>query len=307
MILYWPDGNGGRKTFDLLPVATSENLGAVKVGNGLHMNGETLNADSYSATSLGGISFGNGLYMDGNTLKASGNVHFSGTFNEFPESPQEGSLAVVNGSPYIFDGTQWTPLFSADTSTPSVTEADETAGGHMIFANGAHAVLPSDLLANSTEFTIEVNFSSTSGAKHVAAYWQPAIVGCANNWLFSLNSGYLNFWANPESGSFLLESDVHISDGNFHKVAAVSNADGSLDLFCDGVLVAHKDDANVKTPEQNIGVCCDLDSGEYLSLDLRYIRFWNVARTPEQLFNNINGTETGLRAWYLPSKSGLRD
>lgn len=72
MFFYWADGNGGRKKIGedyTLPTASEVTKGGVKVGEGLYMDGETLNANSIGGgISLGELPLGDGLYLDDGTL-----------------------------------------------------------------------------------------------------------------------------------------------------------------------------------------------------------------------------------------------
>ena len=76
MIFHWADGNGGRKEIDLLPTASEYVKGGVKVGDGLYMDDEFLNASVSVAYELptaseyvkGGVKVGVGLSLAGDVL-----------------------------------------------------------------------------------------------------------------------------------------------------------------------------------------------------------------------------------------------
>lgn len=93
MKLHFPDGNGGTNTIEVsdnislyieneltdwtLATASKTIKGGVKVGDGLYMTGESLNATPYalptaSKTIKGGVKVGEGLSMYGETLSADG-------------------------------------------------------------------------------------------------------------------------------------------------------------------------------------------------------------------------------------------
>ena len=71
-----------------LPTASANTKGGVKIGSGLTMNGETLNADGYTlpiagAETLGGVKVGSGLSIDENgVMSASGGGGGGSTITE---------------------------------------------------------------------------------------------------------------------------------------------------------------------------------------------------------------------------------
>lgn len=186
--------------------------------------------------------------------------------------------------------------------------------------NNSYAALPIDVLAGATTFTIEIELSTTS-TKTSSNPWQNGhILGreISGNWQddfgFYINAGKVCFWAEPKSGSSAANfknaktlSNSVINDGLIHKLAVVSS-NGAIDLYCDGVNIGHTDGTNAKiSTDKSILLACNSDSASYLQMDLYEARFWNVARTQEQIFTDIDGTETGLQAWYKPSAEGLLD
>ena len=185
--------------------------------------------------------------------------------------------------------------------------------------SGCYAELPLDVLPGATTFTIEVELSTTS-TKSSSNNWQNGHI-CGreipNNWQddFGLyvNGGKLCFWAEPKSRKgndytgVTTSTNTVVNDGNIHRVAVVSS-NNAIDLYCDGELVAHTDNVKAKiTDTYNILLAYNSDSASYLQMDLYEARFWSVARTQEQIFADIDGTENGLQAWYLPSEDGLLD
>lgn len=185
--------------------------------------------------------------------------------------------------------------------------------------SGSYAELPLAVLAGATTFTIEIELSTTStksssnnwtwgtiAGREIGNYWQDDFGLC-------VNGGKLCFWAEPKAKNSLTNatggvfSNAVVNDGKIHKVAVVSS-NGAIDLYCDGVNVAHTDNVNAKiTDAYPILLAYNTDSSSYLQMDLYEIRFWNVARSAAEIFADIDGTETGLQGWYLPSEDGLQD
>lgn len=180
-------------------------------------------------------------------------------------------------------------------------------------ASNNYATLSTDVLPAATEFTIEAKFSTTSTNSTDDYYRQSTIIGRDrpgyhnNSWGLCVNAGKLTFWDERENEApFNLISDAVVNDGQIHTAAVRSNADGSIDLFCDGAVVAHMDNANVTLPTTDIGVANNLNAGAgALQMNLYEARLWNTART--EIFADIDGTENGLRGWYIPTENGLTD
>jgi len=140
--IYYPDRDGGRVLLSSgggitsLPTASQTVKGAVMIGTGLAMNGDTLNVSLTSAdlpvaseTTAGVIKVGNGLSMDNGTLSVTlesggtgeesiegdkgcccGNVYFAGVFPSFPSNAPYGWLIFVNSKAYIYNGVAWLPF-----------------------------------------------------------------------------------------------------------------------------------------------------------------------------------------------------
>lgn len=181
--------------------------------------------------------------------------------------------------------------------------------------SGCYGELPLDVLAGASTFTIEAKFSTTSTVSKSNNYQWATIVGkeiggtWQNDFGLCVNGGKLCFWAEPKSGGSSstcnTTSNAIVNDGAIHEVAVVS-ADGAIDLYCDGKLVAHTENVNAKiTDAYKILIAYNSDSNSRLQMDLYELRCWNVARS--EIFADIDGTEDGLQAWYLPSDDGLLD
>jgi len=212
----------------------------------------------------------------------------------------------------------WTDNFTPPTETDYL-KMDRVATRYLSFTGnaGCYGELPLAVLPGATTFTIEAKFSTTTTAsnnsnfgwktivgREISSYWQDDFGLC-------VNGGKLCFWAEPKSGgsnsTHNTTSNATVNDGQIHEVAVVSSG-GAIDLYCDGELVAHTDNVNAKIfANQTILMAYNSNSNSYLQMDLYEARFWSIARTAEEIFADIDGTEQGLEAWYIPSEDGLRD
>lgn len=216
------------------------------------------------------------------------------------------------------DFFEFTRLFDVErrvTNTPNINE-DTPPQISFSGSNNNYATLPEDVLPGATEFTIEAKFSTTSTKNRTDNFEWGTIAGreLGGNWQndfgLCVNDGKLCFWAEPSrNGSNSTRnttSDAIVNDGQIHTAAVRSNADGSIDLFCDGEIVAHTDNVNAKTPDtKNILVASNSNGYSALQMNLYEVRFWNTAR--EEIFADIDGTEENLQGWYIPTENGLTD
>lgn len=181
--------------------------------------------------------------------------------------------------------------------------------------SGCYGALPLEVLPGATTFTIEVKLATTSTKSSSSNYSWATIIGreIGGNWQndfgLCVNGGKLCFWDEPSSGgsssTINTTSDAVINDGDIHKVAVVSS-NGAIDLYCDGEHVAHTDNVNAKiTDTAKILLAYNTNGSSYLQMDLYEARFWSIARTQEEIFAEIDGTEAGLEAWYIPSGNSI--
>lgn len=172
--------------------------------------------------------------------------------------------------------------------------------------SGSYGALPLEVLPGAKTFTIEIKLASESASVNRSDYLCPTILGRTGDKEFGifLSSGKLGFWANP-AGTRTTVSSAVINDGNVHKIAVVSNTDGAIDLYCDGVNVAHTDNANVtiSSSRQLYFAWNSYNSNSLLQMDLYEARFWSKALTADEIFSDLEGDEENLEAWYIPSGS----
>lgn len=214
----------------------------------------------------------------------------------------------------------WTDNFTPPTAEDYL-EMDSTIARYLSFTGnaGCYGELPLEVLAGATTFTIEAKFSTTATASSSKNYQWKTLVGreIGNYWQddfgLCVNGGKLCFWAEPKSHSDATYSswttNAVVNDGEIHKVAVTCSNGNTFDIYCDGANVAHFTSLRAKITENyKIGIAYNLgDSNSYLQMDLYEARFWSIARTAEEIFADIDGTEQGLEAWYIPSEDGLRD
>ena len=121
-------GGGGGYT---LPTASTETKGGIKVGNGLTMNGETLNNSNPTPYSLptastetkGGVKVGTGLTMDGETLNNSNPTPYT-----LPVASAEGLGGVKVGSGLAIDENGVLTATGGGSSDTGWTETTAVSG-----------------------------------------------------------------------------------------------------------------------------------------------------------------------------------
>lgn len=164
-------------------------------------------------------------------------------------------------------------------------------------------------------FTIEVKFSTISTNGTIVGYFNTNFKQGnlrAGDFKLELSNGDLSFiviygartWNFLNSG--YSDSKITINDGKIHKVAVISYADGSTELYVDKQMVSRRDSMNSQLPKENFTVATD-ETNSALQMNLQEMRFWSVVRTADEIFSDIRGDEEGLVAWYLPEPDGLRD
>ena len=185
----------------------------------------------------------------------------------------------------------------------------------------ARAKIPDDIFNSSTEFTVEVRIATAD--THSNNYFIDRAHIFGNFYGFgsggginlALNGGNVQFWQTDaqvgDGVHYYVYTDKFVADGDIHKIIVRSNADSSLDIFVDDVLISHTDNfgASLKTGGYNgLWFASDGDTSDYCSrINLFEVRFWDKALADEELFSDIDGTEQNLRAWYLPTPEGLMD
>lgn len=178
----------------------------------------------------------------------------------------------------------------------------------------SYGEVPTVVLGGATVFTIEAKISTLENKNKTSYYSWGTIAGrersstWRDDWSFCVNDGKLCFWAQPinhtSTDNYRVLSDAVVNDDKIHAVAVRSNADGSIDLFCDGENVAHQDDVNAKiTDATSMLLAYNSNSNSPLAYDLHELRLWNVARPA--IFAPITGNESGLQAWYIPTGSEI--
>ncbi|SVD95064.1 uncharacterized protein METZ01_LOCUS447918, partial [marine metagenome] len=116
-------------------------------------------------------------------------------------------------------------------------------------------------------------------------------------WLGSNSSGIAQFWignVTPASGTTL------INDGEWHHVAGVYSS-GTSYLYVDGVLESTLVPTLALSSTINLTLGRDV-SGYWLDGELDEVRLWSLARSEQQILENmhltLDGSETGLLGYY---------
>lgn len=231
-----------------------------------------------------------------------------------------GSSVTVTGlsssTDYIFQAFEYnqsagTSIYLTSTAsnnpqsitTPAVTNYSISFDG-----DGDDVVLPNTLYSSNfnggTAITIEYWFKGSRLLSPVR--FQQA------------NDGWIVAGWNPNPyPKFIVSTDGNLEDGvaiigavdgDWHHVACVwqQNTVNGFKTYVDGVISAQKDAGNVTLPIINSGAWLgSYDNNEFLNGQLDEVRIWNVARTQQQLqenmFCSLNGNETGLVAYYKMS------
>ena len=176
----------------------------------------------------------------------------------------------------------------------------------------SYGEVPIGVLGGASVFTIEAKISTDDTKNRSNYYLWGTIAGreisgsWKDDWSFCVNDGKLCFWARPvDNGStstYRTYSEAIVNDGKIHEVAVRSNADGSIDLFCDGQNVAHQDGVNAKiTDAETMLLAFNRNTNSELAYQLYELRCWNIERADEDIFTKITGNESGLQAWYVPT------
>ena len=164
---------------------------------------------------------------------------------------------------------------------------------------------PTPVPENDSVFTIEIE---VTGLKAGITYlYKPSNVEVHMFSLWVEDKPYAQrvLYIKSKSISEVQQLGSNISvpdDGKPHKVAVVSYADGSAELYVDGKSAAFSDGMNFKLPTDAV-----VDFGTITPAVLHELRIWGVARTADVIFVSIRGDEEGLLAWLKPEESGLRD
>lgn len=180
----------------------------------------------------------------------------------------------------------------------------------------SYGEVPIGVLGGANVFTIEVKLSTTDTKNRNNYYVWGTIAGreisgnWKDDWSLCVNAGKLCFWARPvnngSTSTYRTYSEAVVNDGMIHEVAVRSNADGSIDLFCDGQNVAHQDGVNAKiTDAETMLLAFNRNNNSELEYQLYEMRCWNIARADIEIFSAITGNENGLRAWYIPTSDNV--
>ena len=233
----------------------------------------------------------------------------------------------------IIQGNSYTIDFRGLTGTVGIHGADSGyANGGLYFSNGSTGLYNSydlwfktfvtlstpathlnfDGVNDRVELSNESNFDFTSTFSMEA--WI-RVTSFTVDWQTVISKGeqgprihrfggsdFIAFGTGPGDD---LASTVSVNDGNWHHIAATCN-NGFKSLYVDGVLQGTQ---TVGTPlvtnNDNVRIGSQIDSYSPIRAfhgDIDEVRFWNVARTAEQISGSENcelqGSETGLVAYY---------
>lgn len=153
----------------------------------------------------------------------------------------------------------------------------------------------------SGAFTIEFSLKTTATGFQALL----AMGGAANSWDYQF---YINGTANKITFDIRqlgvadsnFTSSVSVNDGHWHHIAGGRDGSGNMFLYVDGV--AQSGSVTQATAINSTGALTfGVDrTSNYYNGNLNNIRFWNVARTANQIADRAKDmtSETGLVAWW---------
>lgn len=219
----------------------------------------------------------------------------------------------------LADSAVYAYKIDVETKIRNAPRADVDSGISFTGGNNSYATIPREIFTGSSEFTIEIEFSTTTTRDDSYYVYHPIIIGWDNTFNrdqgvnLRLRGGNLVFWeTNANTDQNYINTGKFVADGNPHKVAVVSNSDGSLDIYCDGELISHTENFNAVLTSGSYNYSTAFagnwnSSANGNDMTLYESRFWSKSLTAEELFADISGDEENLEAWYVPTEKGLLD
>jgi hypothetical protein len=233
---------------------------------------------------------------DGMTTNGSGAGVFSDTLTGLTPGGQTyyvRAYAVnADGSSYGEERVCATPM-----AAPGNTLAFDGTDDYAVISDD-------DALDLTADHTLELWFKadSLSGLRGLISKYQTA---AAYGWYLRLNGTEAQFDGLSTSG-------LNVQPGRWYHLAGVKSG-SSFTLYVNGVVVALTGTGNTQSNSNPVRIGSDY-SGRYFDGQIEEVRAWNVARTVDDIRDDMHrvlvGTESGLIAYYRfdhVSGTGLSD
>jgi len=199
-----------------------------------------------------------------------------------------------------------TPFKSTEEFAESPTKASDS--NHSLYFDGASYADLGNSPFYKASFTVEGWVKPTTTRGNLAAVFSVRDGGDTAIAAEVSRDGTLRaLLRNPPAnvGGLDISSETNVVDGGWHHFAVVKGEDDKLHLYIDGSLEASSDEAaadfNVTPYQVFLGVSIEKNPRYYRGL-MDEIRFWNSARTIEQINQDsnkqIDPQSDGLAAYY---------
>jgi len=235
------------------------------------------------------------------------------------------SVAVTNASGCTATSSPTTVVVNASPAVPTISASGSTtvcAGQSVTLSGGAQVVPGNSLLFNGTNNSVRIPDVNYAGANSFTIeawikpnnitsnpYYEIARQQGAPNWLFSFQDygTILSFGLNTTTGFTELDAPITASaftDGSWHHVAATYDGTNCR-IYKDGVLIGTSNKTGNIVFETAYGLTTYIGAysgGEYFDGLIDEVRFWNTARTQQQLQTAMSASlpnnTAGLTAYY---------
>lgn len=187
-------------------------------------------------------------------------------------------------------------------ATEKNVSIDATNGDYISIANGTASI------SGTEAFTVEAWIKTTASGAILSQK--------TNDWngyyLFHVTGGKIQLWFYGTGVDVKVTSNSNVNDGNWHHVAGVREADGTLKIYVDG---KHDSSSTVNStfnlPSRPVAIGASTYGGigSPYTGEIDEVRIWSVARTNEQIYQNMfEATErTNIQAEYTFDQSNSND
>lgn len=227
----------------------------------------------------------------------------SGAFSVVPVvgvNPNGNNVVFTLDAANLTDGNYYT-LGRSDAGVGNALDFDGTDD---------YVVITDDNSLDFTStFTLEawINLANTTGSRAIVSKYFSG-TSSETSYRLQVLSGLLKLQVNNSVASTVSVVDQtvgSISTSSWHHIAGVADGSGNILLYMDGILVGtstYDNTVYVGTRDVLIGKARVEDVASITDGIIDEVRFWNEARTQEEIIDNmfesLAGTESGLVAYY---------